>query len=498
MQAAYSTLLRGTAIVLFGLITRMGLLVVTEIVAARHLGPTNYGLLTWAITVVAVGSMLSCLGLPTAARRFLPIYLQDKDSARLRGTVLLVTIVTSTVGLLAMTVLYASAGTLSLRLLGDPAELPIFQALVFALPFWNIIKTAAAVSAGFKRPMIKVLLEDILVPLGMLLVVSVAATLSFGAREIALGYVAVYILSSLSGAGMIRLRSPYQHTTSVAPRFELREIIGFSWPLIFTETLGKATGIVDILIIGIVATSADVGLYRVGSDLAVTMSAVLMCFGYLYLPIASEHFARKDFIGWEALNARIARWTMLASFPIFAILFFRAGEVLQILYGAEYAAVRPVLLILAANYFLHAALGFTGSNLVVAGNTRWQLTAHVAALVIKVAGAVMLIPHYGVTGAAVATLAGTCATNAINLLVTGIKYRLHPFTLPWFKALLFMVGGAFFIDRLVAWSEFGSFGKLVLFALGIVGLMVGLARARVIFDSKDRQLFSRILRERSE
>ena len=121
-QGAYSTLLRGTAIVLFGLIARMGLLFVTEIVAARHLGPSNYGLLTWAITVVAVGSMLSCLGLPTAARRFVPIYLQDRDPARLRGTVLLVTVVTGTVGVLAMTALYANASTLSLRLLGDPAE----------------------------------------------------------------------------------------------------------------------------------------------------------------------------------------------------------------------------------------------------------------------------------------------------------------------------------------------------------------------------------------
>jgi O-antigen/teichoic acid export membrane protein len=496
MQDSLSALVRGTGVVLLGLIAKMGLVFLTEVVAARHLGPASYGLLTWAITVVAVGSTLTCLGLPTAARRFVPIYLHNRDWARLRGALLLVTVATGVGGVLGLAALYAGAGVLSLRLLGDPAELPIFEVLVFILPLWNLIKAAVAFTAGFKRPGIKVLLEDIVVPFGMLLVVSIVALAGLGAREIALGYVGVYLLSSLVAAFLIRTRTPYRSTAGLTPRFEAREMLGFSWPLILTETLGKATGTIDILILGVLATSADVGVYRVGSDLAATMTAILMCFGYLYLPIASEYFARRDFAGWEALNGRVARWTMLASFPIFAVLFFRSSDVLRILYGAQYARAEPVLLILAASYFLHAMLGFTGSNLVVAGDTRWQMTAHVIALLVKIVGAWLLIPPYGVTGAAIATLAGTFTTNAVNLVVAGFKYRLHPFAAAWWRALLFLIAGAFLLDRVVDRVALGSFGTVAVFVLGLGGLGLVLMRAGILFDREDRQLFSRILSER--
>ena len=181
IQDSLSTLLRGTGIVLVGLVARMALLFLTELVAARHLGPANYGLLSWAITVVSVGSMLSCMGLPTAARRFVPIYLQRGDMGRLRGTVLLVAALTGLGGLGGLLALYLGAETLSSRVLGDPAELPVFRAMVFALPFWNLIKAAMALTAGFKRPGIKVLVEDALVPMGMLIVVSIAALTGLGA-----------------------------------------------------------------------------------------------------------------------------------------------------------------------------------------------------------------------------------------------------------------------------------------------------------------------------
>ena len=194
------------------------------------------------------------------------------------------------------------------------------------------------------------------------------------------------------------------------------------------------------------------------------------------------------------LHLEMKRNFRLNNFPIFAVLFFLADDVLQILYGSAYAGAAPVLTILAANYFLHAALGFTGSNLVVAGNTRWQLVAHLSALVVKIGAAIVLIPPYGMTGAAFATLAGTCLTNGINLVVAGFKYGLHPFTLSWTRAAVLLVGGAFLVDRVTVWVGVGSFGRIGLFVLGLAGLALVLTWARVIFDEEDRQLLVRCLR----
>ena len=324
---SFALLLQGTSIVLIGLALRVGLVFMAELIAARYLGPVRYGLLSWGIAVVSVGSMLSMFGLGTAARRFIPIQRLNGNSAAVRGTILTTAALVGMGGLVALILLLTSAETLTLRLFGDAAELPILEVLVFALPFWNLFKVFLAFAAGFKQVGIKVWVEDLFVPLGLLTSVLVVATLGYGPREIAMGYVGVYIAAAAIFGLLIRFRTPYREIAAVSPRYSTREILSFSWPLIFTETLGKATGIIDIFIIGMLTVAADVGMYRVASDLAVIMSVVLICFGYFYLPIASEHFARRDYAGWATINSRVARWTMLCSFPFFSVLFFyAAGE----------------------------------------------------------------------------------------------------------------------------------------------------------------------------
>jgi O-antigen/teichoic acid export membrane protein len=179
-QDAVSTVLKGSGAVLMGLLCRMGLLFLTELIAARHLGPSRYGLLTWGITAISIVSMFTMLGLNSAARRFVPIFRQQGDTARLSGLLRSATVLTASAGFVGMLVLYAAAEPLSLRALGEPKELPILQMLVIALPFWNLQKTFLALAAGFKRTWLKVMTEDIFVPLGFLTVVSIAASTGSG------------------------------------------------------------------------------------------------------------------------------------------------------------------------------------------------------------------------------------------------------------------------------------------------------------------------------
>ena len=493
-QDAVSTVLKGSGAVLLGLLCRIGLLFLTELIAARYLGPSRYGLLTWGITVISLVSMFTMLGLNSAARRFVPIYRQQGEAALLSGLLRGATVLTASGGFVGMLVLYAAAEPLSLQVLGNPKELPILEVLVIALPFWNLQKTFLALTAGFKRTWVKVMTEDIFVPLGFLTVVSLAALTDHGPRAIAIGYVIVYVVSALIAGLGLRFGTQARQAYTVKPLFQTKKLLGFSWPLILTETLGKATGVVDILLVGILASSADVGVYRVASDLSVTMSVVLMCFGYLYLPTAAEHFARGDIPGWRALNTRIARWVMLVSFPIAAGLFLQSADVLQVVYGANYSAAAPVLKILALGYFVHAMVGFTGSNLVVSGKTRLQLVAHLLALAARIAVAVTLIPRAGVVGAALATVAGILVANGFNLLVTVRHYGMHPFTRSYLRTLAILIVTAVLVHLgIVAVGE-GALISLFLFVVGMTLAGLILLRLGLVIDADDRELLQRLLR----
>lgn len=445
----YVSFLRGSGIVMIGMCSKILLVFAAEVIAARILLPERYGLITWGLFVINIISMMTGLGLNTALRRFLPIYQSQGDQASVRGTILMSGMFSVIGGILGGLLLFVGAGWLAGTVMGDSRETMILLTFVFAVPLWNMQKIMLAVFSGFKRPIYKVLVEDIFVPAGFLIVVISAWAMEWKEVPIARGYVLVYLISAVLSIIFMRIKTPYRETLHVAPQYHTKEILKFSWPLIFTEPLGKITGLIDVLIIGILTTTYTVGVYRTASDMAVIMSMILMVFGFMYLPMVSEFVVKKDYSQWQDMNARVARWSMLITFPIFATFFFFSEEVINLVYGYQYSDAAPVLRILAVAYFGHAMVGFTGLNLAAAGMTGVQLAVHIASLAINIGGNCFLIPRYGVQGAAVATLVSLLVKNGVLLILTRWHLGFHPFTRLYLQSLgillLFAFGCSFII-----------------------------------------------------
>lgn len=497
-QSRFRGLLAGSGIVLLGMVLRVLLTFATEVLLARHLGPDPYGVLAWGLAAVNVAAVMSSAGLATAARRFIPLFMEKKDIASLRGSLVVMVVVSATGGILGLAVFLFGAEYMGLHFFGDAREIPVLRLLAVAIPFWNLQKLFLGVAAGFKQPGVKVMVEDFMAPVGFLAIAVGARVLDYGVMGIVSGYVVVYVVTSVVAGLAVRRRAPAEVLAAVSPRFRTKEILSFSWPLAFTEVLGKSTGIFQLLIIGMLVQAADVGNYRVASDLAITMSVILMCFGFLYLPMASELFARRDFAAWKLFSARVARWTMFLSFPIFAVLFFRSDEVLAVLYGPRYAVAASLLPVLACAYFFHAIVGFTGSNLIVAGLTGWQLVAHACALCVMIFGNLLLVPRYGILGAAYVTLATLITSNGINIFLTVIKTGVHSFSVPYFRALavlLFIGVAADHVTRLVNVQGLAA----VLIYSAVVGVaLLAVAGTSIVLDQEDRDNLRSLIRSRRQ
>ncbi len=488
-RASYISLLSGSGIVFIGLAIHLLLATATEVLAARYLGPVSYGLISWGVMVLNIGAILSGLGLNTAARRFVPIFVQSGDSASLRGTLILITSLTGSGAVVEFVLLLVLASTLSLTVFQDVRELPVLTVFAFALPFWSLQKVLLGIAAGFKYPRMKALIEDLFVPAGLLLVVALAATFRFREVGIAVGYAAVYLLSAIVLGGVIARTTAPAWTAPVRPRFRFRETWNFSWPLIFTEPLVKCTGLIDILIVGSLASARDVGTYRVASDLAVIISFILTTFSFMYLPTVSGFLANQDRTHWGEMNARVAHWSMLLSFPVFAVFFFFPAEIIQMVYGPQYAAAAPVLRLLAVAYFGHTMVGFTAVNLVAAGKTRAQLVILWTSLALNIGACYVLIPRVGVVGAALASLLSLWSLNALALLVMWRALRIQPFSKRYFVNLVVLSAIAYAASSLLhAATRLPALLSLALFTIVCLGSMVMLYRSGRLIDAADRDL----------
>jgi O-antigen/teichoic acid export membrane protein len=77
---------------------------------------------------------------------------------------------------------------------------------------------------------------------------------------------------------------------------------------------------------------------------------------------------------------------------------------------------------------LATACGMVDMVLTMAGRTSWNLANYLLALALNVGLGVLLVPRYGMLGAATAHAAAIAAANVVPLVQVAAALKLHPFS----------------------------------------------------------------------
>jgi O-antigen/teichoic acid export membrane protein len=93
---------------------------------------------------------------------------------------------------------------------------------------------------------------------------------------------------------------------------------------------------------------------------------------------------------------------------------FFSDWVLRFLYGPEFAVGATALAILCFGQLLCVITGPVGSLLMMTGHERDAVKGTLAALIVTIVLAMILIPNWGLNGAATATASGMVLRNGIN------------------------------------------------------------------------------------
>lgn len=168
---------------------------------------------------------------------------------------------------------------------------------------------------------------------------------------------------------------------------------------------------IDSVIVGLINGPTEAGFYRVASQMAMFIAFPSAIASALIAPRIAARYAENDLDGLrgEARTAGLAVTALSGS--IFLALIALGPWILKF-YGAGFGASYPSLVVLSVAYLLNAIAGIAGYVLVM---TRYEALAArafwIAALGIAV-GCVVLIPPFGMLGAATATAAGVIFLSA--------------------------------------------------------------------------------------
>lgn len=415
---------RGTSTAFVMKVVGAGLSFVLNVVVARVLGARGTGAYYLALTVVSIAAVVGRLGLDSALLRYTAAYSTSGDIARVRGTYRGGMLVAVSAGLAVTGLVELAAGVLARDLFSAPELVVPLRLMALAILPISLISLHTELLKGLRRIGRAMLLRGFGVPLLAIPAVFFLGT-RMGVRGVVLGYTAAAVVVCSVGIGLWRVSAPAGRGEPA--RMELRRLMSTSYPLLWATVLQLVMTWTDTLALGVWRDNRTVGIYGAAMRVATLISFVLLAGNAILAPKFASLYEQRDLDRLGRLARDAAKLLFLLTLPIVGIIVLAPSLVLGI-FGAEFRAGAVALIILAAGQAINVFTGSVGNLLVMSGHERTMRNVYVVAAAASVILNVVLVPPFGMVGAAIAS---ACSLAALNLLAALLVYRkLSIVTLP--------------------------------------------------------------------
>ena len=402
-----------------------GIIYLTQVLLARWMGRFEFGVYVYAWAWVGFLGMWAAGGIAPAAQRFIPEYRARGDEAGLRGFLFGSRWVSFAYGaivglLLAATVLLFAHKIpfyYWLPLLIGAAVIPIF-------PVSSVQDTIARCFNWIELGLIP---NYVIHPL--IICTAVAAVHFFGG-----GVTAVHALVAASLGMWVMtliqtalLRRRLKRTVPPGERrYELRYWMVTSLPIAFVDGFFLLLTYVDTLILQIFVGPAEIAVYY-----AATKTLAILNFIYFAVSAASAHrfahyYVRGEHDKLASFLKDAVRWTFWPSLAL-GLAMLALGKPILSLFGPGFAEGYPLLFVLAIGLMARASVGPAERLLSMQDQQIASAMIYAGAFATNLVLCLLLIPHFGLIGAAASTASAVVTESVLLFVVTKRKLGLHIF-----------------------------------------------------------------------
>ncbi len=241
---------------------------------------------------------------------------------------------------------------------------------------------------------------------------------------------------------------------------------------------------IDQIMLSKLGSASDVGIYAAASNIAIALISIPMMYANSIYPVISRlYVSSKESL--KFVYERSFKYMLIIGLAISAGIYALSDKIIAFLYGKEYIASSIVLAIVCWHLFLRFANVMSGFTLSSMDRQGSRVISQGIASLSKIALNFILIPFYGIVGAAIATLVTEILFFVIYTFFVskyGIKISvLKQFLKPAIAALV-MIAALNFIGNL-----------FIAVALGAVIYSATLVLLNTI-DSEDRKLVYKVIK----
>jgi O-antigen/teichoic acid export membrane protein len=226
----------------------------------------------------------------------------------------------------------------------------------------------------------------------------------------------------------------------------------------------------DVVLLGILATSHEAGVYATLSRYLLIGTLGLAAIALAISPLLSNLFTQHEFARVGELYQIGTAWLCSLAFPIYVLMAVFAPSLMH-LFGSSFSDGARPLAILSLAMIANVGTGPVVMVLLMGGRSDLALRDSAVAFGANIALNALLIPQFGMTGAAVAWATSIVLMNGLAVIQVRRLWSIHPFG----RAL-----------ALIAGSSVGSYGVLGLVltrsaGMGVVALAATFTVGTVLY-----------------
>ncbi|PZO10649.1 MAG: flippase [Leptolyngbya foveolarum] len=401
----------------FGLrLTYSALTFLTSILLARVLGQSGFGIYTYSIVWAYLLSVPATMGFDNFVVKQIAVY-QTQASWRLMNGLLKWanrTVILSSTSVALLAILVASVlrdGTQSETFLG----FCIAMLLMPALSLRNVRRGAMRGLNNVAQGLLPELLFDPLI----LIIFTVGAYVVVGDALTPLWVIIFYGIGSgitlLIVSRFLKQTLPNE-VVEAKPAYEGRFWLSAAIPFMLLESVPIINSQVDVLMLGAFKGATAVGLYVPVNRGAQLITFILMAVGSSLSPVIASKYADGKMADLQQTITSSVRVVAGVAFLFAATLIVFSSFYLS-LFGPEFLAGQDALYIFCTGNFIATSMGLSYGALNMTGHEREAATIGWGATISNIILNAVLIPLWGVNGAALATSLGSATGALISLIM---------------------------------------------------------------------------------
>ena len=399
----------------------------SQVLLARWMGSFEFGIYIYVWTWVLMIGALSDVGLSSAARRFIPEYIELKSFDRLRGF-----LAGSRWLAFAIATAIGAVGALGVTLLAPWldhfAVIPLYLACV-TIPIYGLVQVQAGIAQSYNWPNLALMPFYIWRQLAITVLMGAIWLVGAPTSAVTAMIVAVVTTWVVTMGQLVLLNRRLKEKVPAGPKiYEAKTWFATSMPIFVVEGFYLLLTYVDIIALEHFGSPHDVAVYYAGARLLAIVAFVYFAIAGATTHKFTEYHVSGDRQRLAAFFRETVRWTFWPSLIACAAI-LALGRPLLSLFGAGFEAGYDVMFILAFGMLARAAVGPAERLLNMLGERKQCAAVYAIAFAINLTLCVILIPRIGIEGAAVATSTALVAESIMFYWVAKRRLGFHLFIL---------------------------------------------------------------------